>query len=76
MRELPMDHPVLIEGEDPGDISEHLRGWRIELIHLGRGPIRRSGVMVPLDNVRIAGIHFGRAVILRGTAPRTAAPPC
>jgi len=70
MPELPMDRPVLIEGEDPGHISQHFRGWRIEMIHLGRGPIRRSGVVLPLDDVNITGVRFGRAVILRGTSPK------
>jgi AraC-like DNA-binding protein len=70
MPKLPLDRPVLIEGEDPDQISEQFRGWRIELIHLGHGPIHRSGVIAVLDDVRIASVNFGRAVILRGTAPK------
>jgi AraC-like DNA-binding protein len=70
MPKLPLDRPVLIEGEDPDEISEQFRGWRIELIHLGHGPIHRSGAMALLDDVRIASVNFERAVILRGTTPK------
>jgi AraC family transcriptional regulator, ethanolamine operon transcriptional activator len=70
MPQLPMDRPVLIESEDTGEISEQFRGWHIELIQLGRGQMHGSGVLVSLDRIRIAGVHFGRAAILRGTAPR------
>jgi AraC-like DNA-binding protein len=70
MPKLPLDRPVLIEGEDPDEISQQFRGWRIELIHLGHGPIHISGVMALLDDVRIASVNFGRAAILRGTTPK------
>jgi AraC-like DNA-binding protein len=70
MPKLPMDRPVLIEGEDTDEIAEQLRGWHIELIHLGRGRMHSSGVLVPLDQIRIASVRFGRAALLRGTAPR------
>jgi AraC-like DNA-binding protein len=70
MPQLPMDRPALIEGEDTDEILEQFRGWHIELIQLGRGQMHSSGVLVSLDRIRIAGVLFGRAAILRGTAPR------
>lgn len=70
MPELSMDRPAVIEGVDPEEIAEQFRGWRIELIHLGHGPIHRSGVVVALEGVQVTGINFGRAAVLRGSSPR------
>lgn len=69
MPALPMDRPMLIEGDDIDEISEQFRGWHIELVHLGREPIHSSGVLVLLDHIRITGVQFGRAAVLRGTSP-------
>jgi AraC-like DNA-binding protein len=70
MPEPPMDQLEVIEGEDAAEISERFRGWRVELIHLGRGRIQRAGTVVAFGDGRITGVHFGRAVLLRGASPR------
>lgn len=70
MSELPLDCPVLIEGDDIDEIAEQFRGWDIEVIHIGRGALHGSGVLVPLGRVRITGVYFGLAVVLRGTSPK------
>lgn len=70
MPELPTHQPEVIEGDSAAEISSRFRGWRVDLIHLGRGRIHRAGVVVPLDDARITGVHFGRAVLLRGASPR------
>lgn len=69
MRELRTDRPVLLEGEDIDGTSRQFRGWRIEVIHLGRGPIARSGVVIPVDDMRISLVQVRRATILRGITP-------
>jgi AraC-like DNA-binding protein len=65
-----MDRPVLIEGDDIEEIAEQFRGWNIEVIHIGRGAMHGSGVLVPLGWGRITGVYFGLAVVLRGTSPK------
>src|SRR5688500_2614297 len=70
MPELPMDRPVLVEGADTDEISEQFQGWHIEVIHLGRGQLNSSVVLISLDHVRITSVHFDRAAVLRGTAPK------
>ena len=68
MREPGADAPLMFEDEDLDGTSGQFHDWDIELIHLGRGPIRRSGVMVPLRAARIALFQVQRATVLRGTA--------
>jgi len=51
-------------------ITLPFRGWLIELIHLGHGPLRRSGGLVPLEQLRIISLNLARAAVLRGTSPK------
>ena len=69
MRELRTGRPVLLEGEDIDGTSRQFRGWRIEVIHLGRGPIARCGAVIPFDDMRISLVQVRRATILRGITP-------
>lgn len=69
MREPRTDRPVLLEGEDIDGTSRQFRGWRIEVIHLGRGPIARCGAVIPFDDMRISLVQVRRATILRGITP-------
>jgi AraC family transcriptional regulator, ethanolamine operon transcriptional activator len=69
MREPRSDRPVLLEGEDIDGTSRQFRGWRIEVIHLGRGPIARCGAVIPFDDMRISLVQVRRATILRGITP-------
>lgn len=71
MREAGADRPRVLEDEDTDGTSGQFRDWRIELIHLGRGPIRRSGVFVPLGFASIALFQVGRATVLRGLSPES-----
>ena len=69
MREPRTDRPVLLEGEDIDGTSRQFRGWRIEVVHLGRGPIARCGAVIPFDDMRISLVQVRRATILRGITP-------
>ncbi|MET0656740.1 MAG: helix-turn-helix domain-containing protein [Steroidobacteraceae bacterium] len=70
MHELPLDHPVLIEGDDIDEIERQFRGWTVEVIHLGRGAMHGNGLVVPLGPLRVSVVHFGVAAVLRGTSPK------
>lgn len=72
MRKPGADAPLMLEDEDLDGTSGQFHDWQIELIHLGRGPIRRSGVMVPLGAATIALFQVRRATVLRGTASGSA----
>ena len=65
MRELPAQSPVILEDEDIDGTSRQFLGWQVELIHLGRGPIRRSGAVVPLGSTSLALVRVRRAAVLR-----------
>lgn len=65
MLELADDRPALFEDEDIDGTSRQFLGWQVELIHLGRGPLRRSSVVVPLGSIDLALIHVQRATALR-----------
>ena len=69
MREPRTARPVLLEGEDIDGTSRQFRGWRIEVIHLGRGPIARCGAVIPFDDMRVSLVQVRRATILRGITP-------
>jgi AraC family ethanolamine operon transcriptional activator len=69
MREPRTDRAVLLEGEDIDGTLRQFRGWRMEVVHLGRGPIARSGVVIPIDRTRITLVQVRRATILRGISP-------
>ena len=66
MRELRADHPVILEDEDTHGAVRPFLAWRVELIHLGRGPVRRSRVVIPLGAASVALVHVQCATILRG----------
>lgn len=65
MLELADDRPAIFEDEDIDGSSRQFLGWQVELIHLGRGPLRRSSVVVPLGPNNAALIHVRRATALR-----------
>lgn len=69
MRELHTDRPMLLEGEDINGTSRQFHGWRMEVVHLGRGPIARYGAVIPVDDMRISLVQVRRATILRGITP-------
>jgi AraC family ethanolamine operon transcriptional activator len=69
MRELRADRPLLLEGEDIDGTSRVFRGWSLEAVHLGRGPISCSAVVVPIDGACIALMQVRRATVLRGISP-------
>jgi AraC-like DNA-binding protein len=71
MREPGADRPRVLEDEDIDGTSGQFRDWRIELIHLGRGTIRRSSVFVPLGFASIALFQVRRATVLRGLSPES-----
>jgi AraC-like DNA-binding protein len=68
MRELRADHPVILEDEDTDGAIRPFLAWRVELVHLGRGPVRRSRVVIPLGGASVALVHVRRATILRGVS--------
>ena len=69
MPELRMDQPVLVEDGDLDAISQLLRGWQLDSVHLGRGSVLCSGVFVPLADMQLAIVHVRRAMVLRGRGP-------
>jgi AraC-like DNA-binding protein len=65
MRELQSSCPEIFEDEDIDGTSRQFLGWEVELIHLGRGPMRQSSVVVPLGAASIALVQVRRATALR-----------
>lgn len=69
MRELRSDRPMQLEGDDIDETSRQFHGWRMQVVHLGRGPIAHSGVVIPIDDARIGLVQVRRPTILRGVSP-------
>ena len=65
MRELSANGPRLLSGEDMGEGTAPYLGWRVDLIYLRGGPIRRSGVVVPIGAASVALFHVEGAMVLR-----------
>lgn len=69
MRALLTDRPVLLEGQDIDGGSPPFRNWSLEAVHLGRGAIAHSAVVVPVDRARMTLIQVRRPTVLRGNSP-------
>ncbi|HEX2492792.1 MAG TPA: helix-turn-helix domain-containing protein [Steroidobacter sp.] len=67
------DGAVLLSTTDAEGIGRLFPGWRVELLHLGRGPLRWSGAFVPLGPLHMITVAIDSGGILRGLSPRARA---
>ena len=65
-----MDRAPLINAAEAPEAIFGLRGWRIELVQLGRGPLRASSAFSPAAGLELIDLNFGPAAVLRGVSPR------
>ena len=65
-----MDRAPLINAAEAPEAILGLRGWRIELVQLGRGPLRASCAFSPAAGFEFIDLNFGPAAVLRGVSPR------